>query len=261
MRIALGVEYDGRSFHGWQLQQQGVRTVQGELEQAISIVADHPVRVYCAGRTDTGVHGIGQVVHFETDAVRAPRNWILGCNVNSPIDLNVRWAKQVDIAFHARFSATGRTYRYLILNRSTRSALMSGRATWIHKPLDVERMQAACTALLGEHDFSSYRAIGCQAKSPVRNVRALQVRRSGNFIELVVSADGFLHHMVRNIAGVLIAIGAGEQDIEWAAEILEFRDRTRGGVTAAPDGLYFEHVDYPAEFAIPEPEADYFLLE
>jgi len=250
MRIALGVEYDGSHFHGWQAQKDGVRTVQSVVEQALGKVANHPLRVVCAGRTDTGVHGTGQVIHFDSPSIRTPRNWVLGANVNMPADVSVTWAEPVAEDFHARFSATGRHYRYLILNRMTRSALLAKRATWIHKPLDVEPMQEAGQALLGRHDFSSYRALQCQAKSPVRTLRTLSVSRMGEQIELRVSADAFLHHMIRNIAGVLIAIGAGEQPISWAREVLELRDRTLGGVTAPPDGLYFERVEYPQEFGL-----------
>lgn len=250
MRIALGVEYDGSSFHGWQAQKHGVRTVQDVLEQALAQVADHPLRVICAGRTDTGVHGVGQVVHFDSASIRTPRNWVLGANVNMPPDVSVTWAQFVPDDFHARFSATGRHYRYLILNRSSRSALMARRATWIHKPLDAELMHAAGQSLLGRHDFSSYRALQCQAKSPVRTLRELRVTRQGERIELRVAADAFLHHMIRNIAGVLIAIGAGERPVGWAQEVLGLRDRTLGGVTAPPDGLYFERVEYPAKFGL-----------
>ncbi len=253
MRIALGIEYDGSRFKGWQLQRHAVRTVQGELEAALSTVAAHPVRVVCAGRTDTGVHAVGQVVHFDTQAERAPRNWVLGGNVNLPDDVAITWAQPVDDNFHARFSAQARSYRYLILNRPTRSALLGGRTTWVHGELDADLMHRAGQALVGTHDFSSYRAIGCQAKSPVRTLHSLSVRRAGELIELRVHANAFLHHMIRNIAGVLIAIGSSKQAESWAAEVLELRDRTLGGVTAPPDGLYFERVWYPPEFDLPLP--------
>lgn len=251
MRIALGVEYDGSSFCGWQIQQQGVRTVQAELETALARVANHPVRVICAGRTDTGVHAIGQVVHFDTEAQRNPRNWVLGGNTNLPEDVNILWAKQVPDEFSARFSAQSRHYCYRILNRKVRSSLLARRVTWVHRPLDAERMHQAAQALVGEHDFSSYRALGCQAKSPVRTMHKLMVQRQGDLIELSLHANAFLHHMVRNIAGVLIAIGQGEQSVIWADEILQRRDRTQGGVTAPPDGLYFVKVEYPAAFDLP----------
>ncbi|MGB5672486.1 MAG: tRNA pseudouridine(38-40) synthase TruA [Sedimenticolaceae bacterium] len=253
MRIALGIEYDGSAFKGWQVQRHGVRTVQAELEAALRKVAAHPVRVSCAGRTDTGVHAIGQVVHFDSESRRNPRNWILGANVNLPPDVAVIWAREVEADFHARFSAEARSYRYLILNRQARSSLLARRATWVHGPLDAGLMHEAGQALVGTHDFSSYRAIGCQAKSPVRTLYRLEVRRCGELIELRVHANAFLHHMIRNIAGVLIAIGQGNQPIGWAAEVLDLRDRTLGGVTAPPDGLYFERVWYPDRFQIPEP--------
>ncbi len=260
MRIALGVEYDGRAFKGWQAQRPGVRTVQGELEQALSRVADHPVRVACAGRTDTGVHAFGQVVHFDTDAERESHNWLLGTNVNLASDVSVAWVRPVSVEFHARYRAIGRCYRYLILNRAARSGLLAGRATWVHRSLDSALMNEAGQALVGTHDFSSYRALGCQAKSPVRCVRRLDIEQRGELIEMRVEADGFLHHMIRNIAGVLLAIGSGDRPMDWAAEVLELRDRTLGGVTARPDGLYFARVDYPESFAIPEPPAHEFLL-
>jgi tRNA pseudouridine38-40 synthase len=251
MRIALGVEYDGSRFCGWQVQQPGIRTVQGELEAALSRVANHPVRVTCAGRTDTGVHALSQIMHFDTSAQREARNWLLGCNSYLPEDVNLLWAREVPADFSARFSAQSRHYHYWILNRSVRSSLLARRVTWIHRPLDVGRMRGAAQALIGEHDFSSYRALGCQAKSPVRMLHQLHVRRYDDLICLHLQANAFLHHMVRNIAGVLIAIGAGEQPVTWAGEVLRKRDRTQGGVTAPPDGLYFSRVEYPEVFQIP----------
>ncbi len=253
MRIALGIEYDGSAFHGWQAQQAGVRTVQTALESALARVADHPLRVVCAGRTDTGVHALGQVVHFDTEAQRSERNWLLGSNVNLPDDVSVTWAREVSGEFSARFSALSRRYRYFILNRTARSAVLAGRVTWAHRPLDAERMHHAGQVLVGEHDFSSYRALGCQAKSPVRTLHSLNVERRGDFVILSLHANAFLHHMVRNIAGVLMAIGRGDRPAEWAAEVLALRDRTLGGVTAPPHGLYFEQVEYPPEFSIPTP--------
>lgn len=250
-RIALGIEYEGTDFHGWQSQPHETRTVQAAVESALSQVADHAVRVICAGRTDTGVHATGQVVHFDTGAAREPHNWRLGANVNLPDSIAVHWVKAVDDEFHARFSAESRRYRYLILNRPSRSALTAARATWERRPLDAGRMHAAARALAGTHDFSSYRAVGCQAKSPVRTLHNLTVRREGDLVELRVHGNAFLHHMIRNIAGVLIAIGSGDRPPDWAAEVLALRDRTLGGVTAPPDGLYFEGVSYPTRFGIP----------
>jgi tRNA pseudouridine38-40 synthase len=259
MRIALGIEYDGSHYHGWQTQQPGVVTVQETLEAALSRVANHPVQVSCAGRTDSGVHAFGQVVHFDTEAQRGAHNWLLGVNTNLPFDINVSWVKPVADDFHARFSATGRRYRYLILNRLTRSALLHGRATWVHRPLDHEAMHRAGQVLLGAHDFSSYRAIGCQAKHPVRTLEQLTVTRRGDLVELAVSANAFLHHMVRNIAGVLLAVGRGDQPEDYPRRVLEAKDRTQGGVTAPPDGLYFAGVRYPDEYGIPEPPPPGFL--
>jgi tRNA pseudouridine38-40 synthase len=254
MKIALGVEYDGSAFHGWQFQGD-VRSVQESLEQALSTVADHPVTVHCAGRTDTGVHATGQVVHFETNAVRSLRSWILGTNTNLPDDISIAWAREMPDDFHARFSAVGRHYRYQIINRPFRSALWRSRAVWIHHPLDEQRMQRAAQHLVGTHDFSSYRALGCQAKHPVRTIHQLAVFRTGELVNIEVHANAFLHHMVRNIAGVLIAIGKGDQAEDWALEILELRDRTKGGVTAPPQGLCLTQVDYPEVFGLERPLA------
>jgi len=252
MKIALGIEYDGSGFCGWQVQEGDVRTVQASLEQAIGKVADHPVQVYCAGRTDAGVHGSGQVVHFDTPAVRPERAWVYGVNANLPKDICVLWAKPVSDEFHARFSARRRAYRYVIYCREVRPTFLAFRVTWSYRPLDVKRMAEAARHLLGEHDFSSYRAVACQAKSPVREIYRLDVTQQGDFIFIDAEANGFLHHMVRNIAGVLMAIGRGEHPAEWSRDVLEARDRTLGGVTAPPHGLYLSRVDYPPEFAIPQ---------
>ncbi|MCU7811570.1 MAG: tRNA pseudouridine(38-40) synthase TruA [Candidatus Thiodiazotropha sp. (ex Notomyrtea botanica)] len=249
MKIALGVEYDGSAFHGWQFQGD-VRSVQESLEIALSKVADHPVTVQCAGRTDTGVHATGQVVHFDTEAVRSVRSWILGTNSNLPNDISISWAKEMPEAFHARFSAIGRHYRYRIINRAYRSALWRDRAVWIHHPLDASRMHLAAQHLVGTHDFSSYRALACQAKHPVRTIHSLDVKREGEMVTIAVHANAFLHHMVRNIAGVLIAIGKGEQPVSWTEEVLGLQDRTLGGVTAQPQGLCLTRVEYPDEFGL-----------
>lgn len=251
MRVALGVQYDGSGFRGWQAQQPGTRTVQIALEKALSRVADHPVRVVCAGRTDAGAHGVGQVAHFETTAVRSERAWVLGGNAHLPLDMNLNWARQAPDDFHARFSALARRYRYLILNQPQRSALWRGRAAWHYRPLDVERMQIAGQALVGEHDFSAFRAAECQARHPIRDIHELILHRQGDGVVLEVEANAFLHHMVRNIAGVLMAIGAGDRPIEWAQEVLERRDRTQAGVTAPAEGLYLLAVRYPERFGLP----------
>lgn len=254
MRIALAVEYDGSRYMGWQRQSHG-DTVQGRVEAALSRVADHPVEVYCAGRTDAGVHALGQIIHFDSDADRSLRAWVLGTNCNLPDDIAIRWAQPVADDFHARFSARSRRYRYVIDNRWVRPALHQRRVTWHYHRLDEARMHEAGQALLGEHDFSSYRALGCQAKHPVRELYELRVTRSGDFLYLDVHANGFLHHMVRNIAGVLMAIGQGERPVEWAEELLAVRDRTLGGVTAPAHGLYFVTAYYDADVDLPPPPA------
>ena len=250
MRIALGVEYDGRDFHGWETQ-RNARTVQAALEAALSRVADHSVRTVCAGRTDAGVHALGQVVHFDSDAPRSERSWVLGANANLPSDVAVIWAKEAAPEFHARFSARARRYRYLLFNRHIRPAVLRGRVTWEHRRLDIDRMRVASGYLLGEHDFSSFRGAGCHAKSAIRQVHALNVLRRGPLVIIDVSANAFLLHMVRNIAGVLVAVGCAKASPEWTLEVLEARDRTQGGVTAPPTGLYLIQADYPAHFQIP----------
>ncbi len=207
----------------------------------------------CAGRTDTGVHASGQVVHFETSSERTERGWLLGANSNLPDDVSVTWAKPVADDFHARFSATSRSYRYCILNRLQRSPLHRHRAWWVYQPLDAERMHAAAQQLLGQHDFSAFRAAGCQASSAVRELKQIGVSRSGDWLTLEVRANAFLQHMVRNITGMLCSIGLGERDVAWAGEVLESRDRTVGGVAAPPHGLTLVAVEYPSSFNIPPP--------
>ena len=247
MRIALGIEYDGTAYNGWQRQKTGLG-VQQRVEEALKLVADHDVEVTCAGRTDTGVHASGQVIHFDTSSTRDDRGWLLGANSNLPDDISVLWARHVDDDFHARFSATGRNYRYRILNRLERSALHRHRAWWVYQPLDAERMHAAAQHLLGEHDFSAFRAAGCRANTPQRNITRISVARTGDWITLKVSANAFLQHMVRNITGTLASVGEGEQSTEWIAEVLESRDRKRAGIAAPPHGLTFMSVDYPCEY-------------
>ncbi len=251
MRIAMGIEYDGSQFCGWQAQKVDLPTVQEALEAALSRVANESVKVICAGRTDTGVHGVGQVVHFDTDAERSEYSWIRGSNANLSKAVSVQWARGVNEDFHARFCAQQRRYRYVILNRISRPSFTRGRVTWEHRPLDASRMQQAAEHLLGEHDFSSYRAVACQAHSPVRIVSQLAVQRKDDLVIIDIEANAFLHHMVRNIAGVLMTIGAGDQAVDWSREVLVARDRTQGGITAPPHGLYFMSVDYPSEFGIP----------
>ena len=250
MRIALGIEYDGTSYNGWQRQKNGIG-VQQRLEEALSVVADEDVEAVCAGRTDTGVHASGQVVHFDTKAERSDRGWLLGANTNLPPDVSVAWVRHIDDDFHARFSATGRSYRYVILNRLQRSALHRHRAWWVHQPLDESRMDMAAQRLVGEFDFSAFRAAGCQAHSAVRELTSIRVARDGAWVTVDVSANAFLMHMVRNITGTLAAIGQGEQPIEWISEVLESGDRKLGGITAPPQGLTLVAVDYPPSFGIP----------
>lgn len=249
MRIACAVEYDGSAYSGWQRQAR-VRSAQAAVERALSFVADHRVEVSCAGRTDAGVHATWQIIHFDTEAERSPRSWLLGSNANLPGDVRLLWAQPVDTAFHARFSAEARRYRYVILNSEVPSALLRQRVTWEHRQLDAARMQQGAAYLLGEHDFSAFRAVACQAKSPVRDVQHLEIRRSGRLLYLDIQANAFLHHMVRNIAGVMMAVGSGERPVEWVAEVLEYRDRSLGGVTAPASGLYLVGVQYPAVYGI-----------
>lgn len=251
MRLAVGLEYDGSAYVGWQRQASGTG-VQAKVENAIATVANHPVEAYCAGRTDTGVHAEGQVVHFDTAAERTTRGWLLGINSNLPADINATWVSAVPDEFHARFSAETRGYRYLILNRLVRSALYRQRAWWVHEPLDEAAMQVGADLLIGEHDFSAFRAAGCQAKTPVREIRSLDVERQGDWLLLRVTANAFLQHMVRNLTGALVAVGKGEQSADWVAELLASRDRTAGGVAAPPHGLTLVGVQYPAKFGIPE---------
>lgn len=225
--------------------------MQQRLEEALSLVANEAVEVVCAGRTDTGVHASGQVVHFDTSSERSGRGWLLGANSSLPDDISVSWAQPVTDDFHARFSATARSYRYDILNRLERSALYRDRAWWVYQPLDSNLMHEAAGQLLGKHDFSAFRAAGCQASSAVREIKSIAVTRNGDWLTLRVTANAFLQHMVRNIAGTLVAIGLGEQDVEWITGVLESKDRKAGGIAAPPHGLTLVSVDYPASFKIP----------
>ncbi|HTU65093.1 MAG TPA: tRNA pseudouridine(38-40) synthase TruA [Steroidobacteraceae bacterium] len=251
-RFAAGIEYDGRAYSGWQ-HQPGLQTVQGTLQAALSRVADSPVECTCAGRTDAGVHALAQVVHFDSDAARGERGFRLGANTYLPGDVAVVWLREVPGHFHARYSAGARSYRYVILNRDSRPGLAAGRATWERRPLDAQRMHDAARCLIGEHDFSAFRAIECQAKSPVRHVEALSVERAEEWVTLSITANAFLHHMVRNIAGLLISVGEGTSPPERVARVLAGRDRKQSAATAPPDGLYLESVRYPVEFGLPSP--------
>lgn len=227
--------------------------MQQRVEEALLKVANESIEVTCAGRTDTGVHASGQVVHFDTESRRSDRGWLLGANSNLPDDICVTWARQVDPEFHARFSATARHYRYKILNRLERSALHRHRAWWVYTPLDASAMHVAAQHLLGEHDFSAFRAAGCRASTPNRNVTHCTVTREGDWITLEVSANAFLQHMVRNITGTLLAVGDGSQSSAWVAEVLASKDRTRAGIAAPPHGLTLVSVDYPEHTAMMAP--------
>src|SRR3990172_1292226 len=250
MRIAAILEYDGSNFSGWQRQDQA-RSVQGAVEAALSKVADEPVQVTVAGRTDAGVHAAGQVIHFDTGAVRSGYSWLRGTNTHLPPDVALLWAGPVEDGFHARYSATGRHYHYVILNRLIRPTYLARRVTHEYRLLDVAPMQVAAKYLLGEHDFTSFRATECQAKSPMRELRALEVVRQDEFVHIRAHANAFLQHMVRNLAGLLMTIGAGEHEPDWAKAVLEARDRKVGGVTAAADGLYLREIEYPETFKLP----------
>ena len=250
MRIAAGIEYDGTAYNGWQRQRSGVG-IQEQVELAVAAVADEPTEVVCAGRTDAGVHASGQVAHFDTRADRSERGWLLGINSNLPDDINVSWIRPVSDDFHARFSAISRSYRYVVLNRLVRSALHRKRAWWVHQALDDQLMHSAAQALVGEHDFSAFRAAGCQASNAVREITAIRVRRENDWVVLDVTANAFLQHMVRNITGTLVAIGRGDEAPDRIAAILDSRDRTEGGVAAPPHGLTLVAVEYPEEFGIP----------
>jgi tRNA pseudouridine38-40 synthase len=251
LRIALGIEYDGTDFLGWQRLSHG-NTVQAAVEAALSFVADAPIAITCSGRTDAGVHARCQVVHFDTQAQRSERSWVLGANSRLPASVAVLWARPVGDEFHARYGALGRRYRYAILNRPVRAALDARYVTWERAPLDAAAMHAAAQALVGEHDFSAFRAISCQAHSARRNLRGISVGRSGEFVTIEVEANAFLHHMVRNIVGSLLLVGGGEQPQAWIARLLAGGDRTAAGPTAPPQGLIFLGPRYPALFGLPE---------
>jgi len=251
LRIALGIEYDGTAYNGWQRQRTG-DGVQAHVEKALSRVADEPIEVVCAGRTDTGVHATGQVVHFDTSSERSERGWLLGANTNMPDDIAVIWAQPVTDDFHARFSALTRSYRYVILNCLVRSALNRHRAWWVYQPLDAARMHTAAQAIVGKHDFSAFRAAGCQASTATREIKSISVVREADKIFIDVTANAFLQHMVRNITGTLVAIGTGDESIESMTEILASRDRKQGGIAAPPHGLTLVNVEYPDDFQLPK---------
>ena len=258
-RIALGVEYDGSHFQGWQSQPHGL-TVQDTLQQAVSKFAAQPLVVQCAGRTDTGVHAIDQVVHLDSPIVRDLSSWVRGVNAFLPDSVAVRWARDVGEDFHARFDAFKRTYHYVIYNHPTRSPIWAHRAGWYHKSLDADKMQLAAQALVGEHDFSAFRAAQCQAKSPIKTMHAINVKRAGDLIVVSISANAFLHHMVRNIVGSLVYVGSGRQDVDWLAFLLTQQNRTLSAPTFSPSGLYLAAIHYDERFGLPVPCDDVMAL-
>ena len=255
MKYIACIEYDGTAYCGWQ-RLSHARSIQEEVEKALSSIANHPVEVTCAGRTDSGVHALGQIIHFETDAQRLLKAWVMGANTLLPDDISVIWAREAPTVkgepFNARFSAYLRRYRYIILNRRARPGLLSHKVGWVYEPLDADAMHLAAQTLLGEHDFSSFRASGCQARHAIREVNSIQVTRDGDYLYVDIAANAFLHHMVRNIVGSLIKIGKGDWPVAFMTELLDLKDRTKAGPTAPASGLYFVHVHYPEEFDLPD---------
>ena len=250
MRIALGIEYDGAPFCGWQIQPERP-TVQGALEAAVARIAGTEVRLICAGRTDTGVHALGQVAHFDTTVDRPPNAWVKGVNTHLPGSIAVQWAQTVPEDFHARFSALGRHYEYLLVNRPVRPAVGAAGCGWFPLPLDLAAMRDAAAHLAGTHDFSAFRSSQCQAKSPVRDLRCLVIERDGDMIRFCLEANAFLHHMVRNIIGCLVYVGKGRFDPDWMGDLLRARDRSLAAPTFAPQGLYLTAVDYAPHWELP----------
>lgn len=251
MRIALGLEYDGAAFSGWQTQPGGTG-VQDAVEAALATMAGHPLNTICAGRTDAGVHATAQTVHFDTPVERPEQAWVRGVNAHLPDAVSVRWSRSVADQFHARFSATARRYDYWIFNAPERPALMNRRVGWVFRALDVDAMRDAAPALIGTHDFTSFRSSQCQAKSPMREVRVLDIGRSSRFIRIRIEANAFLHHMVRNIVGALIDVGLGRHPPHWLADLISARDRAAGSATFAAEGLYLTAVRYDARFGLPD---------
>ena len=252
MRIALGIEYDGAGFNGWQTQPDR-RSVQDALENALASLAKVPISTICAGRTDAGVHALDQVVHFDTEVERPQSAWVRGTNRFLPPNVAVRWARSVGDDFHARFGALRRSYDFWLLNDTVRSPLAHARATLVYRPLDTDAMARAAGYLLGSHDFSSFRSAECQAASPIRDLQKLEVRRFGRWIRVRATANAFLHHMVRNITGALVAVGIGRYPADWVAEVLAARDRSKAAPTLGAEGLYLARVEYDARFDLPAP--------
>ena len=249
-RIALAINYNGSHFHGWQAQRENIPTVQKALTRAVSIIADEAVVLHCAGRTDTGVHATKQVVHFDTTAIRPEKAWVMGSNANLNDHVSVFWAGQTPDDFDARHSADSRQYLYLIHNGPVRSALMPEYLTTERRKLDVDAMHRAAQTFIGEQDFTSVRAASCQSKTAIRHVTSIDVQQQGNLIAIRITANAFLHHMVRNIAGVLIDVGVGEREISWVADLLAAKDRTKSSVTAPPNGLFLIDVGYPNRYGV-----------
>lgn len=258
-RYAAIVTYDGRDYCGFQKQRHSP-SIQSELEKALSFVADETIVVSCAGRTDTGVHASYQVIHFDSSAERNARNWIMGCNSQLPDSVSLVWADRVDPTFHARFSALARTYRYVLISQKTRPAILSSGITWVQGEINMSAIQSACPSLLGEQDFSAFRASGCQSISPYRNVHDAGVYRSGELIVFEITANAFVLHMVRNIVGSLLEIGLKRRDPEWMSLLLKHKDRSRSAPTAPPNGLYLVYVGYPSKYGLPDiPKGPLFL--
>jgi tRNA pseudouridine38-40 synthase len=250
MKIAIGVSYCGAGLEGWQSQPSG-NTVQDHLERALSEIGGERIALTAAGRTDSGVHASAQVAHFDTGAYRPESAWVRGVNALLPAGIAVQWAAPVSEDFHARYSATSRTYRYVLYNRAIRPALFAGRAGWFHLPLDLEKMREAAKCLVGEHDFSSFRSAECQAKSPVRIVQSVAIRASGAYFLFDVTANAFLHHMVRNVIGSLVYVGKGKHPPAWMGELIKARDRSRAAPTFPAEGLYLSRVQYEARWKLP----------
>lgn len=250
MRIALGISYNGQAYDGWQSQPSG-RTVQDRLEAALAKFAARPVSTLCAGRTDAGVHGINQVVHFDTEVRREEFSWVRGTNTFLPPDIAVQWARAVPDRFHARSSAVARRYSYVLLESPVRPSVEAGRVGWVFRPLDLQAMERAASHLAGEHDFTSFRASSCQAKSPVKTMAPVRIAKRGPYWRFDFEANAFLHHMIRNLMGCLVYVGQGLHDPDWMREVLEARSRDAAAPTFSPDGLYFAGPVYDAAWGLP----------
>ena len=259
-RLAASVQYDGSRYHGWQSLKADLPSVQATIEHALSTVANHPVFVVCAGRTDAGVHGCNQIIHFDSNAIRSGYGWTFGTNCNLPDDIAMNWVKLVSDNFHARYSAHWRRYRYIVLNRQVRPTHLPKGVTFYFRPLDIRLMNLAGHHLIGKHNFESYRAVLCQSKHAIREVQKLEVYRHGDLVVIDIQANAFLHHMVRNIASILLDVGAGRKSTLWTKELLNSRKRSNGSVTAKPNGLYFVDVGYSHIFGLPKSEPNPFFL-